>query len=80
MQVSSNWDVHELQVIFDFLIDNIFVDVGSIVFQQVIGIPMGTDCAPLVADLFLFSFEFRFMKELIHTNQPLAGQTVKIYK
>ena len=35
---------------------------------------MGTDCAPLVADLFLFSFEFSFMKELIRTNLPLAGK------
>ena len=51
----------------NFLIDNIFIDVGSIVYQQVIGIPMGTDCATLVADLFLFSFEFSFMKELIRT-------------
>ena len=35
---------------------------------------MCTDCAPLVADLFLFSFEFSFMKDLIRTNLPLAGK------
>ena len=35
---------------------------------------MGTDCAPLVADLFLFSFELSFMKDLIRTNLPLAGK------
>ena len=51
-------DVPEFQEIFNFLIDNIFIDISSVVFQQVIGIPMGTVCAPLVADLFLFSFEF----------------------
>ena len=30
----------------DFLIDNIFVECGGEIFQQVIGIPMGTNCAP----------------------------------
>jgi hypothetical protein len=28
-------------------------------FQQVVGIPMGTNCAPLLADLFLYSYESR---------------------
>ena len=37
----------------EFLIDNIFVECGGVIFQQVIGIPMGTNCAPLLADLFL---------------------------
>jgi len=29
------------------LIDNIFVMFGERVFQQLVGIPMGTNCAPL---------------------------------
>jgi hypothetical protein len=43
----------------EFLIDNIFVSFGGIMFQQVVGIPMGTNCAPLLADLFLYSYESR---------------------
>jgi hypothetical protein len=31
----------------EFLIDNIFVSFGGTLFQQVIGIPMGKNCAPL---------------------------------
>ena len=38
----------------DFLIDNIFVECGGVIFQQIIGIPMGTNCAPLLADLFFY--------------------------
>jgi hypothetical protein len=38
----------------EFLIDNIFVSFRGTLFQQVVGIPMGTNCAPLLADLFLF--------------------------
>ena len=37
----------------DFLIDNIFIECGGVIFQQEIGIPMVTNCAPLLADLFL---------------------------
>jgi hypothetical protein len=45
----------EEQVIsmLEILIDNIFVSFGGTLFQQVVGIPMGTNCASLLADLFL---------------------------
>jgi hypothetical protein len=47
----------EEQVIsmLEFLINNIFVSFAGALFQQVVGIPMGTNCAPLLADLFLYS-------------------------
>ena len=38
----------------EYLIDNIYVNIGNKVFRQCVGIPMGTDCAPLLANLFLF--------------------------
>ena len=38
----------------NFLLDNIFIRFGTKLYIQVVGIPMGTNCAPLVADLFLF--------------------------
>ena len=45
----------------EFLIDNIFVSFGGTLFQQVIGIPMGTNCAPLRADL----WEWEFLQNLV---------------
>ena len=39
----------------EFLIDTIFVVFSGKVFQQIVGIPMGTNCAPLLADIFLYS-------------------------
>ena len=33
------------------------------------GIPMGTNCAPLVADLFLFCYERDFMTSLSDVKQ-----------
>ena len=36
---------------------NIFIRFGSKLYRQIVGIPISTDCAPLVADLFLFGYE-----------------------
>ena len=53
-----------------YLLDNIFIRFGSKLYRQIIGIPMGTNCAPLVADLFLFFFYERdFMLSLSDNNQ-----------
>ena len=38
-------------------------------YQQSVGIPMGTNCAPLVADLFLFCYERDFILSLSDNNQ-----------
>jgi hypothetical protein len=50
----------------EFLIDNIFVSFGGTLFQQVVGIPMGTNCAPLLADFFLYSYESEFLQKLVN--------------
>jgi hypothetical protein len=39
------------------------------VFQQTVGIPMGTNCAPLLADLFLYSYEADFIHGLLKKNE-----------
>ena len=52
-----------------FLLDNIFIQFGTKLYRQVVGIPMGTDCAPLVADLFLFYYERDFMISLSGDKQ-----------
>src|SRR5689334_9631605 len=42
--------------LIDWLIDNTYVTIGDKMFKQIIGIPMGTDCAPYLANLFLNSY------------------------
>ena len=44
--------------------DNIFIQFGTKLYRQVVVIPMGTNCAPLVADLFLFCYERNFVMSL----------------
>ena len=52
-----------------FLLDIIYIIFGTKLFRQIVGIPMGTNCAPLVADLFLFCYERDFMMSLSIENQ-----------
>ena len=51
------------------MFDYIFIRFGTKLYRQVVGIPMGTNCASLVADLFLFCYERDFMKSLSGDNQ-----------
>ena len=51
--------------IMKFLIDNIFVKFGGCLFRQFMGIPMGTNCAPVLVDLFLYSYENEFLDNMI---------------
>ena len=46
-----------------FLLDNIYIRLGTKLYRQIVGIPMGTNCA-LVADLLLFCYETEFMMSL----------------
>ena len=52
-----------------FLLDNIYIRFGTRLFRQIVGIPMGTNCAPLVTDLFLFCYERDIMMSLSVENQ-----------
>ena len=58
------WTCSEVCESLNFLLDNIFVRYGKDIYRQVIGIPMGTNCAPLIADLFLYCYERDFMLSL----------------
>ena len=51
------------------LLDNIFFRFGTKLYRQLVWIPMGTNSAPLVADLFLFCYERDFMITLSDDKQ-----------
>ena len=52
-----------------YILDNIFIIFGSKLYRQIVGIPMGTNRAPLVADLFLLCYERDFILSLSDNNQ-----------
>ena len=63
------WSCQKVCEALTFLLDNIYIRFGSKLYRQIVGIPMGTICAPLVANLFLFCYERDFMLSLSEENQ-----------
>ena len=63
------WSCQNVCDALSYLLDNIYIRFGNKVYRQFVGIPMGTNCAPLVADLFLFCYERDFMTSLSNDNQ-----------
>ena len=59
----------------EFLIDNIFLIFGGRVFQQTVGIPMGTNCGPLLADLFFYSYAADFIQGLLKKNEKKLARS-----
>ena len=51
--------------LLEYVLNNIYVKYRDNIFRQVIGVPMGTDCAPNLANLFLFALEYKYIPELI---------------
>ena len=44
--------------------ENIYVQFDGMVYQQTVGIPIGTNCAPLIADLFPYCYERDFISNI----------------
>ena len=44
-------------------------------FQQTVGIPIGTNCAPLLADLFLYSYEADFIQSLLQRKEKKLAKS-----
>jgi len=58
------WTCQNVCEALNFLLNNIYTRFGELIFKQNVGIPMGTNCAPLIADLFLYCYERDFMLSL----------------
>ena len=51
-----------------FLIDNSFICFQNNVYKQVVGIPMGTNCAPYLANIYLHVFEYKYLTTLVRND------------
>ena len=57
----------------NYLIDNSYVTYQGQIYRQVIGIPMGTNAAPQIANVYLHVYEYKYIKLLIE-----QGDTVRL--
>ena len=63
------WSCQNVCEALIYLLDNIYIRFCTKLYRQIVGIPMGTNCAPLVAVLFLFCYERDFMTSLPGVKQ-----------
>ena len=55
-----------------FIIDNSYFILGELVFRQLIGIPIGVDPGPFIANLTLWYFEFIYISKLYKVDYASA--------
>ena len=64
------WSCQNVCDILSYFLDNIYIRYSTKLCRQVVGIPMGINCAPFVADLFLlFCYERDAMTSLSYGYQ-----------
>ena len=73
----SKEDFHEM---ICFLVDNSYIKIGTHIFRQVRGIPMGTSCSPFLANLYLYSKEFAFLEKLMKTESWRARTVSQCFR
>ena len=72
------WSCQNVCEALIYLLDNIYIKFGTNLYRQIVGIPMGSNCAPLVADLFLFCYERDFMTSLSGVKQAEISEAFKV--
>ena len=60
------------------MIDNIFVQCGGRDIRQTVGISIGTNCAPLLADLFIHSYEVDFIADLTQKKEHHLARSLNL--
>ena len=63
------WSCQKMCDALHYLLENLFIRFGSKLYRKIVGIPMGTNCALLVADLVLLCYERDFVLYLSDNNQ-----------
>ena len=61
--------------VLEFSNNNILVMLSGRVFQQTVGILKGANCAPLLADLFLYSYRAEIMHGLLNQNDKKLARS-----
>ena len=54
----------ELNALVRYLVSNTYLSIADSIYRQTVGIPMGTNCAPVLANLFLYSYESRYVSRI----------------
>ena len=64
----------QLIVLVNIIIDNSYILFHDNVFRQIIGIPMGTNCAPYLANIFLHAYEYEYLVKLVEQGNTVTAR------
>ena len=53
----KHWSCQNVCEPLIYLLDNVYIRFGTKLYREIVGIPMGTNYAPLVADLFYYAMK-----------------------
>lgn len=56
---------NKIKEMINYLVDNTYVKFAGKIWKQNIGIPMGTNCAGFMANIYCFTYELEFIKRLV---------------
>ena len=59
----------KLLLCINYLIDNAYIIHRGSVYRQIVGIPMGTNSAPHMANIYLHVYEYEYINRLIENNE-----------
>ena len=66
--VNASFSSEDVINLINMVIDNSYVTFHDVIYRQVIGIPMGTNCAPFLANIFLHVYEYEYMLKLVQNR------------
>jgi hypothetical protein len=66
------FSLSDVKWLIKFVISNTFILNDGVLRKQILGIPMGTNCAPMLANLYLYFYESRFVDKVALSDVTLA--------
>ena len=63
--INISFSAEELIKHVRIIVDNSYIIFRNKVFRQIVGIPMGTNCAPFLANIFLHMYEYEYLQKLV---------------
>jgi hypothetical protein len=74
------YEVNEVVHLVKVLVRNTFIQNGNIIKKQEVGLPMGTNPAPAIADLTCYPKEAKFMDEIARHSLALARRFIGSFR
>jgi hypothetical protein len=65
----KSFDKDQLKEAVKYIVDNSYITYHNVVYRQIIGIPMGTNCAPHLANIYLHQYEYIYLKSMMEKGE-----------